>query len=248
MPGRNAGGRSKRVADSRPGCGAGRESGLGPRLTRRRLIVAGAALAVVGVGARIGYVNATATPQPEVVHHAVGEWVDLDGAFANTAAMDQTEGYFVRVSSVEVMSYNDYLARYAYEEQDPVPGLDAPSVLCVTFDMRNEGSAGGLYLFGMYAVAATKRNAYLQVESDLYAYSEPRIDPGTVFLNGISIKEGTEYTTHLPYRQFGSNGMVDIDGIQYNSGFTEALYDTRYELILSYLPVRHVVDIEIELP
>lgn len=227
-----------RKATARSGC----------PVTRRGVLGAGAALLVAGVGARIWRVNAEAPVTPEKIRHAMGEWVDLDGAFVDGAAYDRTEGYHVRISQAELLSYNEYVRRYS-KEGDPetalypvVEGLDAKSLVTLTFDIRNDDSDGCVIINEMYLIPA-RRNEFFRADIDLLTASEEKLVTGATSMYGVSIRQGTEHTIHLAYGHQG--GDATVGGRVVKERWVTPIVDTRFELILSYMPVRHVVDIEL---
>ena len=178
----------------------------------------------------------------------MGEWVELDGAFVDSAANDRTKGYFVRISRAELLSYNEYVRLYSKEGDletavyPVVEGLDAKTLVTLTFDIRNDDSDGGLNINEMYLVPARK-NEFFRADIDLLTASEEKLEVGVVTIYGVSIRQGTEHTIHLAYGHQGGNATVG--GRVVKERWVNPIVDTRFELILSYMPVRHVVDIEL---
>ena len=119
-------------------------AGANARVSRRRFVAG--CLGAVGVAVlagRIWWINANAFEYPET-HHAMGEWVDLDGAFLSYAN-EATTGYSVSVQDARVMSRREYIERYALApsqvertEHDAIE-----SVLCLSLGMKNKGSTAG---------------------------------------------------------------------------------------------------------
>ena len=56
------------------------------------------------------------------------------------------------------------------------------------------------------------------------------------------MRPGTEYTIHLPYPP---GSLVDGNWVHYDPGYLNPVVDRSFELILSYLPVRRVVDVSV---
>lgn len=215
----------------------------GALVGRRRFVAAGAAaLLLAGVGARVWWVNDRAPDKPEVVCHSMGTWVELDGAF-NQSRGEDTAGYGVCVAGAEVLSYNEYVERYATDGSVPLEGLDARSLVCLDVDIRNEGdSSGGLALATMYLVPE-RRNEFFVSDAELLLMAETKLRESGSSGMGVSVRSGTEYATHLVYRRQG--GEVDHGGIPMSASYFETIDDRGFELILSNLPVRHVVHIEV---
>lgn len=121
----------------------------GRGISRRRLIAGGAVLAAAAaIAGRIWQVNANAFDYPER-HYAMGEWVDLDGAFT-TYVNENTQGYSLCVQDAQIMTRAEYIERYALDpsQVEPTDYDDVPSVLCLTLAIKNEGSdSGGFYIY-----------------------------------------------------------------------------------------------------
>lgn len=208
-------------------------------LTRRQLIGGACALAVAGVAGRTWFLNATAQAKPATVPHEMGEWAELEGAFIMDRASEQTSGYAVRVSEAEHLSYNEYVERYATDGSEAQEGLDAKSLVCLTLDIRNENSNGGLGLATMYLIPARK-NEFFVPDTELLLASETKLrESGGGLVTGVSIQPGTEYEIHLAYCRQG--GTVEHEGGKVHEAYFETIADTAFELVLSNLPVRHVV-------
>lgn len=233
-------GRTARATCTSPDPSALTPLGCGAKLTRRRFLAGlGAALVLTGVGARIWWVNEHAVARPEVIPHEMGEWVALDGAFTSANVSERTQGYAVCVTSAEVMSRNEYVGRHATDESTTIEGLDEPAVVCVSAGIRNEDSDGGLAIAAMYLVPVRK-NEYFRFDSDLFLSSETTLrESGAMMVTGFSIRQGTEYETCLPYIRQG--GTVETGGIEVNEAYLEPIHDTEFDLILTNLPVRHVI-------
>ena len=208
-------------------------------LTRRQLIGAAGALVIAGLMTQIWHVNEAAPEKPEVVRHEMGEWVELNGAFLMDRASENTDGYAVRVSSAELLSYNEYIERYATDGSEQIDGLNDLSLVCLTIDLRNEDSAGGLGIGGMYLVPASK-NEFFVADGDLLLASETKLrESGATLVTGISIRSGTEYEMRLAFHRQG--GTVEVDGKKLNEAYFEAVGAGEYDLLLTNLPVRHSI-------
>ena len=224
-------------------------------ISRRRLAALGigaALAAAAGIVARVGYVNATAVPVPPVIRYPMGEWVELDGAFVSTSSLEQTEEYALRVTDAQVISPRSYIERYTVVSspldettalEGDITGIDAPSLICLTIDIRNEGSDGQLCFADMYLVPERK-NEYFMPDVPLFISSEAQYaEAGATAASAyIGVRPGTEYTIHLPYTH---GSLVDGNWVHYDTGYLNPVVDRSFELILSYLPVRRVVDVSV---
>lgn len=207
--------------------------------TRRRLIGGACAFVLAAIGARTWHINANAQEKPQVISHKMGEWVELDGAFLMDRADEQTEGYAVRVTEAEHLSYNEYIECYATDGSQPIEGLDAQSLVCLTLQIRNEQSSGGLGIAMMYLVP-DRKNEFLVVDSDLLLAAETKLrESGANLVTGVSIRPGSEYEVRLAYHRQG--GTTQLGDREVNEAYLETIRDDSFELVLSNLPARHVV-------
>lgn len=82
--------------------------------TRVLLTVAVCALAAALIGWRIWAINQNHLTIPEE-HYAMGEWVDLDGAFLYDN-QENTKGYSLRITGAELMTAPEYIDRYGKDD------------------------------------------------------------------------------------------------------------------------------------
>lgn len=211
-------------------------AGHGPRgrkISRRRFVAGG--LGVVGaaaLAARIWWVNANAFDYPEA-HYAMGEWVDLDGAFT-TYADEGTKGYSLRVREAQIMTRAAYIEHYA-EDLSQVATTDyddVSSILCLTLDMRNTGSdEGGMYIYQMSLIPEGAVRA-MRYQLDLWCTSNKNLTDSTAT---ISLLKDSEFTVHIPYVLYGST----------EEAFRQEIEARRFKFIVSNAPTRNIIDIEL---
>lgn len=220
---------------------------------RRRVIAAIAlSLAVCLVGARIVWVNAHGATIP-TEHYGMGEWVDLSGGYFDDLHGENMQGYSVRITKAESLSYNEFVAQYAKEIPDSLDvsaGLDEGKVTTVsdnpdektivslTYEIKNEGNdAGGIALFRHNLVPSRKNVAYT-FNRDLWTSVEPQMKDQ---IGGFGLKKDSSYTTHVPFT-FVSDPpyfqKFDYEILQPVAG------DTSFELTLCNAPVRKIIDVE----
>ncbi len=212
-------------------------------MSRRGLLAAfAAAVVLAGVGARTWWVNANATPKPDVVTHGMGEWIPLVGAYVTSGSAERTDGYSVRIGSAEVVSYNEYVSRYANDGSPAIEGLDIPSILVPSFEMRNDGSDGYLQIASMYLVPRRKNEFFLSDYRLLVKTEEKMREGGNPGLS-VNIRKGTEYEIHPGYVHQGGTTMHGSQEIQ--EAYLNPIEDEEFELILSNMPVRHIVRISL---
>lgn len=200
-----------------------------------------AVVAIVGLVARIWWVNERVYPYPyPEVHHAMGEWVELDGAFIDSRN-EITDGYAVRVTDAKTISYREYLSLYGTEGVE-IPGdsgLDAKSIVCLTLELRNGSeTSNGAVLLGEFALIPDGMPLAYDFDPMLWGESNPNIGQLSFLIAALP---GTSTVQHVPY---GAGGL-DATG-----GISERYYNAlpvaeSYELIVSNAPVRHVIDIDI---
>lgn len=221
----------------------------GKVVTRRRALAVTASLAAAGLmGWRIAWVNANENLESPLVVHQMGEWVELNGAFLEEASAENTRGYSLRVADAELLSRNEFVARYSGGTLGPVEGFDVPCMCCVTLDVRNEGAQGGLDLLSMVLIPR-RGNEQLVYDDRLYLAGEEKLrslgGSTAVFMGYIRTRENTEYTTHIPYMVRGIYQSSEESNLVARAGHLEELTDTSYRLYLSNRPIRHVVEVEV---
>lgn len=195
----------------------------------RRIVIACMLMVIIGlVAVRIWQVNRNALSYP-TVHHDMGEWVELDGAFLNYLAED-TDGYAIRVTEATIMSPNEYVERYG---EDPDTSLDNPeadsrTILRLTVEMRNsDNDTGGFFIQGSLLAPEKTPVRYIR-NGELWHESNRNIDASTLFLRIIP---GTTFTLNIPFEREDSPTPLE---------------DKRLSFVVSTIPVRHVIDVEVD--
>lgn len=210
------------------------------KMSRRAVLVGLVLLPIFGT--RVVYVNRSAFPEPETITHKMNEFVYLEGAFISDKYQESTDGYSLMVTNVEIISPNEYLNRYSTDSLSHISGADIKSLVNIDIKIRNESSNGGLSVIQMYAIP-DRRNEYLLPDRRLLLASETALRDSGTFDTGISIRPGTEYSIKLPYRYQG--GSTVVDGETINESYFRAVSDKKFDLYLSNLPVRHVVQVAV---
>jgi hypothetical protein len=211
---------------------AGGERG---RVVSRRRFVAGAlgVAAAAAFAGRVWWVNANAFDYPER-HYAMGEWVDLDGAFTDNTTWESTKGYALCVQDAQVMTRAEYVERYAQDPASVEAGAydDVRSVLCVTLAMRNQGNDdGGIMLYDMNLIPQGAVRA-MRYQTDLWATSNQNVSDDLYY---FSLYTDSEYTAQIPYILYGSH----------DEDFQHEVRATSFKFIVSNAPVRNIIDIEL---
>lgn len=194
----------------------------------RFAVLAVVAAAVVGIAARIWWVNAN-LPSIPVEYYQMGEWVALDGAFQDGSDREQTQGYSLMVESADVVTYDEYLERHGVTPTGAHGA--ARCVVDVTLRIKNDGSdQGGINIFQMVLTPA-RGDEYLicDIMSDdaLWLKTEPNAD------SSVSIRPGTEYVTHIPYV---FNGGDEV--------YARNITDRGFAFLASRMPTRKMIRVK----
>ncbi|MDR0515253.1 MAG: DUF5028 domain-containing protein [Coriobacteriaceae bacterium] len=202
------------------------------RQRKRRLALALAALVLAGaVAFRVCQVNAGAV-DIATEYHQMGEWVELEGRFFTSRTSEDTHGYSIRVNSAKLMSYNEFIRRYGTDKGHVKEGFDLVNVVDLEVEVRNVGSETGRIPLLPMQLVPERKNTYLIWNDYLWVENEPNSE-GMMFL---AIKTDTEYTTHIPFARNLSDGK--------GGEFMRPLDDTRFELLVSNMPLRTVIVVE----
>ncbi|MBR2836364.1 MAG: hypothetical protein IKE43_11750 [Coriobacteriales bacterium] len=213
-------------------------------LTRRKFIALGVALACAADGARIWSVNKNAPIQIPVVHHAIGEEVNIDGTFIATNN-ELTQGYYVTIKDAKLSSYNEFIRNYANDGSEPIEGLDYPAFVDLTWLLRSERSkddpqTGGINMLYI-SLVPERRNTYYYALRKLILKSQEKLRRIGSDAVSFGILPGTEYELHIPYGHL--TGTQIYMGKRIENAYLCHMEDTKFELYLSNWPVRHIVDI-----
>lgn len=202
-----------------------------------RIAVAGIVIVLaLAYGIRVWHINeadkANTTP---VEHYAVGEWVDLTGSFLQTEAQ-APDGYSIRISKVELLTPDEYVRAYGAEGEDIVGEDSQRTVICLEYQIQHEGAGEvGLVLFEQRLIAGSK-NVALKYDNELWWKAEPEMtdQPGM-----FALRPDSSYTAHIPF-----SFIRDPDAFQsYEDSPRTAIVDSTFELLVSNLPTRKVIDI-----
>jgi len=185
---------------------------------------------------RIHYVNTAAIALPGVEKYAMNEWVDLDGAFLNIVT-ENTQGYSVRVTKAELLSYNEYIEKYGLDKSKKMEGLDEPSLVCLEIEVRNVGNKDGIIHIFECKMIPDRKNTYFIPSTALWAESESAL-PKDGSVRILSIKNDSEYIVHIPYK-------VNIKDEVNHTEYKHPMKDTSFELVVSNSPVRKVIVIKL---
>ncbi len=196
----------------------------------------------IGMAGRIWWVNERLYPYPyPEEHHSMGEWVELNGAFIDSRS-ENTDGYAIKVTDADMVSYREYLDLYGPEDADipDDPELNAKSILCLTLELRNDSkTSGGAVLLGEFALIPDGMPLVYNYDPMLWSESNPNINQMSFLIAALP---GTSTVQHIPY----GAGDLDATGGISRRYYSDLATAESYELVISNAPVRHVIDIEID--
>jgi len=185
---------------------------------------------------RIHYVNATAVALPNIEKYSMNEWVVLDGAFLNTRS-ENTQGYSMRATKAELLSYNEYIEKYGLDKSKKMEGFDEKSLVCLEIEVKNVGNEEGRILVFECKLIPDRKNTYFIPSTVLWAESESGLpEDGTARV--LQIKADSAYTVHIPYKV----NIKDMEGL---TEYKTPMKDTSFELVVSNSPVRKVIVIKL---
>ena len=215
-------------------------------ITRRQAVSLAIALGCVALAGRIWWVNENAPANLPIVHHALGEPVELKGAFMATRDSELTDGYTVCIQDARLCSYNEFVLAYATDGRTPIEGFDTPSIVDTTWLIELDESherKGGLMIHEMILVPARK-NIYYAQNDQLFVATQENLRKGGGRGVQIAIHPGTTYEIHAPYTLPGGQQVL-VEDRYYPKYFAESIPDRSFELRLSNSPVCHLVDIDL---
>ena len=221
-----------------------RSLGVAMMRWRRVLIVAVCvAVAAVAVGVRIWWVNASNVSIP-IERFGMGEWVELDGTY-HFVANAMSHGYSVKVASVEVMSAQEYLERFAEDSLLVPDNPSEPQVVLelvirndrdVEVEVADQETVGGFDMVDTVLIPRNPGGMLYATDFYLLAESEGAFDSDAIFW--IGVMPGTQYTMHVPYH------FVRVVGADDSIGAEEPVSDT-FDLVLGIAPVRREIEVTI---
>lgn len=152
---------------------------------------------------RVWYVNSNAAQVYEKKYE-IGDWVPLEGDYIATKG-ENTNGYSLQLSEVEVLSYEDFMARYN-KSTDYLAEKSRHHVILLTLNIKNESSDGYLYL-SFFTLLNKYFSCYYSFDSTYESICEPKINSGygQAFIN---IQPNSEYTLKVAY-----TATVRADGV-----------------------------------
>ena len=185
--------------------------------------------------ARIAYVNATSLKRITAIH-TVGDVVELDGSFTDTAT-ENTKGYSVTVESAELLSYEDFMNRFD-RPLDYLSENSRKSTVLLKLKYVNQGNETGGVSTSRLFLFNNSFSQYFAFDSDYFSIANPQIDRK---VQGIRIRPGTEYVIYYPYiLEYGPELKSYLDILQPHT--TESFY-----LQVSMYPVKNLIKVDVQI-
>lgn len=188
---------------------------------------------IILFGVRVWYINRDIALPPVLIYE-IGEEVPIEENYFLTPADGNMNGYSITVNSTEMFSYDEYLQKYGYSEDEHGALFEKDDLLYpemvydlyVTVKNTNttaDPTAKSGINFHFYNLVTT--DYLLQISSPLYQISNSSLAEGMM---SFSLRPESEMNFHLPF-YFSPSGIyapIKID---------EVLNDDLY-LVLSLYP------------
>lgn len=175
---------------------------------------------------RIVYVNIHSINEVRQ-EYAMGEWIPLSGDFVNTAD-EKTDGYYLRVESAKLFTYEEYMMECGYPEYYLGEVIQSP-VIELKLTIRNDDNEDGFLALSKFSLLTGNRaipNNFNQIYAGL---KNSTLE--TAY--GATIRPRTEFTVYLPFTmQYGSENRSYLteNGGNGDYYFVVSKYPTRKEV------------------
>lgn len=194
----------------------------------------------VGIGVRIWYVNKD-IDLPPVHTFEIGEEVPIEqNIFLDD--FENMDGYTVTVNNAEIVSYDEFLAKYHYQESDDSPlfeedDMNFPEMVYdLHLTIKNTNLTEDLtehkgINFLNYHLTGT--DFLLQISEPLYMIANPNLK--TEIFEGFRLRSETEMDFHLPFYFAPSSIMERIqveDILNDNVYLVVSLYPNQKQILI----------------
>ncbi len=188
---------------------------------------------------RVWYVNSNAAQVYEKKYE-IGDWVPLEGDYIATKG-ENTDGYSLQLSEVEVLSYEDFMARYN-KSTDYLAEKSRHHVILLTLNIKNESSDGYLYL-SFFTLLNKYFSCYYSFDSTYESICEPKINSGYGQAS-INIQPNSEYTLKVAY-----TSSVRADGVSFLQEEASKGHKTAdLYLSISWYPTKKYIHFTVPIP
>lgn len=145
-------------------------------------------------GWRVQVVNGVAEQVP-LETYSEREWLALDDGYIIDEAIEDLNGYYVRLDGARAMTPNEYLAEYGDANGSTVSDGDRKTVLAVTMTIKNEHNESGGFEAYLWTVIPDALNTEYRYDAALFDKAEPA---GSVF----KVSKGREVTRTFPFTRY----------------------------------------------
>ncbi len=188
---------------------------------------------------RVWYVNSNAAQVYEKKYE-IGDWVPLEGDYIATKE-ENTDGYSIQLSEVEVLSYENFMARYN-KSTDYLAEKSRHHVILLTLNIKNENSDGYLYL-SFFSLLNRYFSCYYNFDSTYEAICEPKIN-SSYGQASINIQPNSEYTLKVAY-----TSSVRADGVSFLQEEASKGHKTAdLYLSISWYPTKKYIHFTVPVP
>jgi hypothetical protein len=160
----------------------------------------------------------TRIKSPEIREYAMGQWIEFQDDFLIN---DTMKGYAIRVDGAEILSYEQFLAKYgAKDEYTYVP--DRIYDVEVTLQNIDAADTTGINLSEFYIQGVA---VCAGVDANLCGVANPSF--GGAY--AIALRTGTEITVHIPFALYEENFSADVwaDLAHFDMNFVATLYPAK---------------------
>lgn len=176
-------------------------------------------------GWRLCAVNGAAERIP-VETYEVGEWLGPEDGYIIDDAIENLDGYFLRIDGARVMTPNEYLAEYGEGDDSTIPNGDAKTVLAITMTIKNEYNEHGGFEAYLWTAVPDSLNTEYRYDSTLFDKAEPT---GSVF----KVSKGRTVTRTFPFSR-GEYPPYFTDSAGTSQG---EVLDRSFHMNMTYRPV-----------
>lgn len=182
-------------------------------------------LLTICYGWRVRVVNCAAEQIP-LETYGEGEWLALGDGYIIDEAIEDLDGYYVRLDGAKAMTPNEYLEEYGDVDGVAVPDGDRKTVLAVTMTIKNEHNEDGGFEAYLWTVIPDVLNTEYRYDATLFDKAE---SAGSVF----KVSKGWEVTRTFPFtRDEYAPYFTDSEG-----GVQGEVIHSSFHMNMTYRPV-----------
>ncbi len=184
-------------------------------------------LILILAAVRIAYVNITAV-KPQTEYYKVNEWVELNGSFFRDSS-ESTDGYSVKVTDLELISKEDYMAKYKLENSSISTQDSFNYILELTVSILNDNNEIGKVMIGDWMLVGKNSDFVTVMDPQLLMDTDDRIDD---YLSSVTTVAGKEISLKLAFPMIGMKTKEEINK------------NAVYKLAVTKYPVRKYIRLE----